>query len=502
MKDIMQYRNCSIVKLLCLPFFVIMMEVEIQAQNHILLQANSSIRANEEPKLCGGYRIDSAALKAALDFESQSGRYRLSRTEYLIRIYFHICRDNDGSSAAATAVEIQSEFEQLVSDYSSYNICFIKMGTDSIDNTQINRFNTANEALLNPHLVPNCINIFYHFELNNGSGSIGGSAYDIPNTYFSVVQNNIGIAHTIAHEMGHCLGLFHTFENWGGTSFENIDGSNSSTAADKISDTPADPFAYGNDVCYSFSAGSCVYNGTCRDPKGATNFSPPYTNVMSYWGLRRSNLGTFCFNTSAITSNQYDRINSSLSTDNDLIGCISPPVFPIGPANTFSGYFITSALILWNVPGVNTTIGGTTIAAIGGQEVTLYPDFLAAPTGNGSVLITASDCDFSALKLDYNSNPSVSINKPIDSYGEKRVFQIYPNPFSSTFEISITLSQDEQVNVILYNSLGAKIKDLLESSLTNGNNKFAFDGSGLAPGVYLIEINVGGERSVRRLVKV
>ena len=57
------------------------------------------------------------------------------------------------------------------------------------------------------------------------------------------VRNDRYATSTVAHEMGHCLGLYHTHNGTGdnnGTP-ELVNGSNSSTAGDYITDTPADP---------------------------------------------------------------------------------------------------------------------------------------------------------------------------------------------------------------------------------------------------------------------
>ena len=63
--------------------------------------------------------------------------------------------------------------------------------------------------------------------------------------------------------------------------FENINGIKLGTAADKITDTPADPFAHNGTYCYSTNTSDVGYTGNCRDPNNAPNYSPPYTNLMS-----------------------------------------------------------------------------------------------------------------------------------------------------------------------------------------------------------------------------
>src|SRR5262249_14375421 len=153
-------------------------------------------------------------------------------------VYFHICTDDNGSNAAATEAQIKSELNTLVSDYQPNNICFINMGLNYVKSTAINQMTTINSSLLTPYLVPNCINYFYQRQV----GGAGGTAYSIPNTFCSIVSGNIGAGHTISHETGHCFGLLHTHETAYG--YEKIDGSNSSSTGDQITDTPADPYAY------------------------------------------------------------------------------------------------------------------------------------------------------------------------------------------------------------------------------------------------------------------
>ncbi len=326
-----------------------------------------------QPKKCKTPSINIASEQMAETWSAQRSPEAVNK---LVRVYFHIIRNSSGLNAGATLAEIDTEFAALIEDFAPYSICFANVGFDFIDNTEMNIFfnpDSANDvALLEPFLVPNCLNIFYHADL----ATYGGNAYSIPNTFCSVAKGNIGIWRTISHEVGHCLGLRHTFSASGGE--ENINGTGCSTRGDRVCDTQADP--YTEDNC--FSANNCTYTGFCQDPSGATNYSPPYQNIMSYWGGEGCTLTHF-------TTGQYERATSFLETDAGLLTTVAGATTSPGPGTVSSGYYfrIGSNSITIN-PVLN--IIGATISSLQSQSVTVPPGFLASPTGNGSTTIKAT----------------------------------------------------------------------------------------------------------------
>lgn len=89
---------------------------------------------------------------------------------------------------------------------------------------------------------------------------------------------------TAVHEMGHFLGLPHTFSEISigsidGPSSELVNLSNSQNFGDGFSDTDADPYSIGS------GPSPC---GFVYGPKDANNqyYVPPVDNIMSYWGCR------------------------------------------------------------------------------------------------------------------------------------------------------------------------------------------------------------------------
>lgn len=333
---------------------------------------------------CGYNKIDTFAEEAARLYSLNNRNNSPLTVSRQIRVYFYIVSNTDGSNAAATPAQVEAEFADIVNDYAPNNLCFANMGYGNIYNTDINiniySDSSESAAALNPYLVPNCITIFFQRRLRKkAGGQWGGYAYNIPNTFCSVATGNINLQSTTTHEVGHCLGLIHTFEDYGGTIYENINGSNCSTYGDKVCDTPADP--YGRSCA---SASGCTYTGTCADANGATNYSPPTNNIMAYWPI-----STGC-NATTLTTGQYARTNSFMNTDAGLLNTQSPANNLYGPSIINSAYAFISAINNVNTNGVVECLGNC-IVGIAGRKVTLSPGFKASPS-TGKVTIRGNDC--------------------------------------------------------------------------------------------------------------
>jgi hypothetical protein len=73
----------------------------------------------------------------------------------------------------------------------------------------------------------------------------------------------------------------------------------------------------------------------------------------------------------------------------------------------------------------------------------------------------------------------------------------YPNPFNSSTTISFTLPQAGVVKIGVFDVLGREVNGMKDGhvramSLQAGPHNVAFDGSGLASGVYFVRMEAGG----------
>lgn len=67
--------------------------------------------------------------------------------------------------------------------------------------------------------------------------------------------------------------------------------------------------------------------------------------------------------------------------------------------------------------------------------------------------------------------------------------QNYPNPFNPSTMISFSLPQIMDVNIVIYNSLGQKVKELVNETMGAGNHAVEMDGSDLTSGMYFYRIS-------------
>ena len=76
--------------------------------------------------------------------------------------------------------------------------------------------------------------------------------------------------------------------------------------------------------------------------------------------------------------------------------------------------------------------------------------------------------------------------------------QNYPNPFNPSTNIKYYVPFESKVNITVYNTLGAKVKELANNNASQGNYEVKFDGTGLASGIYFVTLkaaSVDGKQS-------
>lgn len=302
----------------------------------------------------------------------------LATLPYIIKVLVHVCADDDGTNVAANKADILRQLQNMSSYFAPHNICFILSGIEQINSLDLNNHNTETEKdELGPYLVANHLNIFIHNRLMDNTGGLNGNAYGIPNWYLSMVGTAISSTtnnSTMAHEMGHDFGLYHTFErflnNAGmATKSENVPRSgacsNCTDNGDLICDTEADRDEGVDDLCN--------YTGSLRD---ACNnlFTPNTRNIMTYGNRACRDF---------FTAGQGGKARNAIDGSSTLTNAIAPDNQPVFAAIITAGrqFILARNTITINVSSFR--VEGIARMNICARSVRLKPGVKLAPLANG-----------------------------------------------------------------------------------------------------------------------
>lgn len=322
---------------------------------------------------------------------------------YYVRVFIRIVRQDNGTLPGCTIEQAVQNFEEMNDQYNAHNICFQLAGIDFVNDTYLNNFNTsANLDEVYPDYIRNnnldvdgAVTIFIHYNFLNNSGS-SGNAYGIPNNFLSVARwaaesNNV---HSIfGHEMGHCLGLYHTFRRANSVAEAPTRNAanncyNCTSEGDLCCDTPADyPDSQDNT-----SSTTCNYNGTATNSCDGLQYDPSTINIMSYqpWAC-------ISFTGTALTANQRTRMHATI---NNPLGPIftrvsEDNVIQLATNNS------SSTIRIYGAKGSFVTQNGAVVSHTGsarayyvaGAAVTFTPGVSLVPNSSGIIQASISKCN-------------------------------------------------------------------------------------------------------------
>ena len=102
-------------------------------------------------------------------------------------------------------------------------------------------------------------------------------------------------------------------------------------------------------------------------------------------------------------------------------------------------------------------------------------------------------------ELIYDPNP-VSIDEDNNIILEYSLYQNYPNPFNPVTEIEYSIKNEGNVELIIFDVLGRKVKTLVNERQSRGNYKLPFDASILSSGIYLYQLRVNDFIETKKMV--
>lgn len=119
----------------------------------------------------------------------------------------------------------------------------------------------------------------------------------------------------------------------------------------------------------------------------------------------------------------------------------------------------------------------------------------------GDTLIDLVEGDYIGEMVDvgaYEFDPRHAENETGYTPANFKLEALFPNPFNSNTTIAFSLEARSEVTVSVYDLAGKIIDDLTSNVMDTGRHEISWDASGCTLGIYLISVEVNGQRIVRK----
>jgi hypothetical protein len=494
-----------------------------------------------QPHICGNAQDQADLLPRLRDNKLVMEAIRASaesRGEIkYVPIHFHLVGDADGNGkhkeikvieqlCALNAAYVPVGIQFYLKEHPTYGLFDKSINNDNVYNTQ------TNALLMNLRRHYNAVNVYVVQEPVSGNNNPPGvttlAYYNIPQDWIvsrKTETNGSQPNSTLPHEMGHLFSLPHTFfgyesnpfdaadagwpvapvlaPNGGGVTTERQNGTNCSTAADEICDTPPD---------YNFGliASSCNnYVGGAKDPLG-TLVDPMENNYMGYF----NNCNPYAF-----TQDQIDIINADLNNsdrnylDNTFVPeateINTPTDLIVGPASGSTSTYYNNVLLEWQaVPGATHYLVDIDIVSTFGTQ--FAQTFIETSTSKLVTTLSASKTYYFRVKpfnalvgcAAFRSRSFKTSNISLSTLEIEglNAWQLSPNPVNGEIaNLSINAEESFEAAVRVTDASGRTISIQQNVAFPQGDSNFELHTEGLANGLYFVSLESGNGRNVRKM---
>ena len=97
---------------------------------------------------------------------------------------------------------------------------------------------------------------------------------------------------------------------------------------------------------------------------------------------------------------------------------------------------------------------------------------------------------------------SVGIDDELNEVTEFALEQNYPNPFNPTTNIKYSVGETGPVNITVYNVMGQKVAELLNTTKNAGSYQLTWNATGVASGIYYYRLTAPGQVLTRQMTLI
>jgi hypothetical protein len=491
--------------------------------------------------VCGNPSMGEAEKQILLEClaNAEAGNVAIERGEVqYVPIHFHLVADANSEGrgrefrvldqlCALNAAYEPVGFRFYLSPHPQYGMFDKSINSNTVYTTQ------TSTLLMNLRRHPNALNVYVVDEAVSNSGGPGITlAYmTYQNDWIVSRKDQInGNANnsTIPHEVGHFFYLPHPFNGWesddgftpsdptwpnaptispDGVPCERQNGTNCTTAGDYICDTPPD-------YKFGFNQAGCGnYTGGARDPLG-TLADPMENNIMSYF----DDCSDYQFTPQQITemtanlnSNQRNYLDNSFSPVATEI--TTPTNLLVAPANAANTQFYNAVLAEWlpvdgathyllevdivpsfATPGIQISVETATSKVITGLQPNKTYYWRVRPFNQYATCTEARSRSFKT---------SSALSSTVEIEGLS-AWQVSPNPVEAGSIAHLTVSADQpfEATVNVVDAAGRIVFTQANVAFGQGQNTLNLPTEGFANGFYLVSLDNGKARDVRKLAVI
>ncbi|MBK6504642.1 MAG: T9SS type A sorting domain-containing protein [Ignavibacteria bacterium] len=110
------------------------------------------------------------------------------------------------------------------------------------------------------------------------------------------------------------------------------------------------------------------------------------------------------------------------------------------------------------------------------------------PGSGDTVIVCTSDAVYKVFRDQLTS----SVNSNAWVPGVYELYQNYPNPFNPETVIEFFSPEETQATLTVYDAVGRKVAELLNSRISAGRHSVVFNSATLGSGVYFCRLQAGG----------